>query len=143
MSLTSGTTVSRWERVRLPLGAAAGIGLASLALRLRDPHQHASWGLCPFKALTGWDCPGCGGLRAVNDLTHGEVSAAWHSNALFVSLIPVLVGLWVLWFARGWADNARPLTRRTANYVAVGLGVLLLAFTVFRNLPAGSAFYAS
>ena len=28
----------------------------------------------------GFYCPGCGGLRAVNDLTHGDVGAALSSN---------------------------------------------------------------
>ena len=47
---------------------------ATIALRLRDPHDSGSWGYCPWKLLTGLDCPGCGALRAVNDLTHGDLA---------------------------------------------------------------------
>jgi hypothetical protein len=134
---------SRLRRLGAPLGTAAAIGVASLALHWRDPHQHASWGLCPFKALTGLDCPGCGGLRAVNDLTHGNVGAAWHSNALFVSAIPLLVLFWVYWVSRTWTGEKTllsPRLTRLATITLVGLGI---AFAVFRNTGWGHTFYAS
>ena len=38
-------------------------------------------------------CPGCGGLRAVNDLTNGDVGAALSSNILVTLMIPVGVVL--------------------------------------------------
>ena len=31
---------------------------------------------CPFLAITGWYCPGCGSLRAVHDLLHGDLAGA-------------------------------------------------------------------
>ncbi|MFI2707066.1 DUF2752 domain-containing protein, partial [Nocardioides sp. CER28] len=62
--------LTRRERLRLPLLTVGGLGAATLALYLRDPHQRGSWGVCPL-SLAGIYCPGCGGLRAVNDLTHG------------------------------------------------------------------------
>ncbi len=70
---------SRWDRVRAPLVTIGGLGLATLALHLRDPHVGGSWGICPSAAMGFW-CPGCGGLRAVNDLTHGEVASAASSR---------------------------------------------------------------
>ena len=48
-------------------------GGAAVLLHLRDPHEQGSYGFCPFLALTGHPCPGLRGLRAVNDLTHGDV----------------------------------------------------------------------
>ena len=134
---------SRADRVRKPLFVAAGIGLATIALRLRDPHQHASWGLCPSKVLTGWDCPGCGGLRAVNDLTYGRIDDAWHSNALFLSLAPLAIALWVVWFARSWSGGDRPAPPRLVRWGWTVLAVVALVFTIWRNTPAGSAYYAS
>ena len=50
-------------------------------------------------------CPGCGGLRAVNDLTNGDLGAAASSNLLLVVLLPVAV-LWLLRWSRGrWTDG--------------------------------------
>src|ERR687890_217275 len=87
----------RASRTTAPL-VVGGLGLATTgALRLHDPHQQGGWGLCPFKLLTGWDCPGCGGLRAVNDLTHGDVAAAAGSNLFLVVSLPGLVALWAWW----------------------------------------------
>ena len=136
-------TATRWRQVRAPILTAAGIGAVSFALRLRDPHQHASWGLCPFKAITGWDCPGCGGLRAVNDLSHARLAEAWHSNALFLALIPAAVVLWVLWLARSWTGSERTFPPGLVRYAGIGLAVVTFAFSVWRNTPSGSAYFVS
>jgi hypothetical protein len=132
----------RARRLRGPLTAAGGVGLATAALLLRDPHRHGSWGLCPFKAVTGWDCPLCGGLRAVNDLGHGRLVDAAHSNLLFVASVPVILALWVLWLRRGWTGSTRHLAGRFTRPLTLGYAVLLVVFTVYRNTPWGSAWYA-
>ena len=75
-----------------PATTIGALSLLTLALHVRDPHQHGSWGLCPSAAM-GIYCPGCGGLRAVNDLTHGDVGAALSSNILVTLMIPVGVVL--------------------------------------------------
>jgi hypothetical protein len=133
----------RAQRLAGPLGAAALVALATVALALRDPHHPGSWGWCPTKVLTHLDCPACGGLRAVHDLTRLDVGAAASSNLLLVVAVPVVVLLWVrrvvvVWRAaeregeRG-GEAARPLTPSPALW-AVGLAVVVL-FTVVRNLP--------
>ena len=55
--------------------------LASLLLLfLFDPSTHAFYPPCPLHALTGLDCPTCGGLRAAHLLLHGHLRAAFHST---------------------------------------------------------------
>lgn len=97
--------------------------------------------------LTGWDCPACGGLRAVNDLSHGNLAAAWHSNALFVVSLPLITGLWLLWLRRCWRgqDTKAPLRWFAAlqPVLAAVAIVLSVGFTVWRNTPWGSAFHVS
>lgn len=44
------------------------------------PGQHTFYPRCVFKAATGWDCPGCGSTRAVHQLLHGNVAAAFRLN---------------------------------------------------------------
>jgi hypothetical protein len=132
----------RARRLRGPAAAVAAVGLGALALHLRDPHERGSWGLCPFKAITGWDCPGCGGLRAVNDLGHGRLAEAAHSNLLLVASLPVVAVLWALWARRSWTGAAaRPLP--SARPLVIGFAVLAVAFTVFRNTPWGAAWHVS
>jgi Protein of unknown function (DUF2752) len=137
-------TGGRARRLRGPLGAAAAVGVAVLALHLRDPHQHGSWGLCPFKALTGWDCPGCGGLRAVNDLGNGHLLDAAHSNLLFVASLPLALALWAMWARRSWTGDDGPrLPAGAFRPLMLAATVVALAFTIYRNTPWGSAWFAA
>ena len=128
---------SRWQRVAAPVATTVGLGLLTAALHVRDPHNDYSWGLCPSAALGFW-CPGCGGLRAVNDLTHGDVAAAASSNLLLVIAIPfavVALGLWTLDRWRGVPGGARH--RRFAR-LASWLILLIVAFAVARNFAFGA-----
>lgn len=119
-----------------PLGLAAAAGVATLALHLRDPHVDGSWGQCPLNFVTGMDCPGCGGLRAVNDLTNLDLAAAASSNLLFVVSIPALIVLWLVWVRRSWRGQTEPMQLSTP--VTVVLLVLIGAFAVARNTPWGA-----
>ncbi len=116
-----------------PALVIGGLGAATLALALRDPHRQGSWGLCPSAAM-GFDCPGCGGLRAVNDLTHGRLLDAASSNVFLVALMPLAVLLLARWTVDAWRGTARPVSPLTTPLVVVGLAGLT-AFTVLRNLP--------
>ena len=126
---------SRWDRMRAPLFTIGGLGLATLALHLRGPHVGGSWGICPSAAMGFW-CPGCGGLRAVNDLTHGEVVSAASSNLLLVVLMPFAVLALVVWALDRWQGRTRRLPRRLV--VVGGWGLLGAAglFMLLRNTPA-------
>ena len=113
-----------------------GAGLFTL-LRFRDPHGEGSYGVCPFLFLTDHPCPACGGLRAVNDLTRGDVIGAVSSNLLVVVLVAVLAVAWVAWVGRrlrGTHDGMITLSNR------VGMAVLvtLVVFGVVRLLPFAS-----
>jgi hypothetical protein len=130
------TARSTTELFRAPavLGIA-GAGTLVL-LHLRDPHESGSYGVCPFLAVTGHPCPGCGGLRAVNELTHGDVVGALSSNLLAVGLLALLVVAWAAWVARrarGTDDQMLVVRDRTLVLVLV----VTLAFGVVRNTPWG------
>ncbi|MEO7069673.1 MAG: DUF2752 domain-containing protein [Nostocoides sp.] len=111
----------------------AAAGLAT-ALALRDPHVSGSWGYCPFLLLTGHPCPGCGGLRATNDLLHGELTAALSSNAYAVLSIAALAVLWTAWVVRRVRSTTSALSLVSGR---LGLWWLagLLAFGALRLLP--------
>ena len=60
---------------------------------LFNPMQH-HWPLrCPFKLLTGLQCPGCGGQRAAYALLHGHVMEAIHYNLFLVYAGPYALAL--------------------------------------------------
>ncbi|MGZ4437658.1 MAG: DUF2752 domain-containing protein, partial [Nocardioidaceae bacterium] len=127
---------SRWTRVRPPVLLAAVVLGVSVLLHLRDPHRSGSWGFCPWLALTGTYCPGCGGLRAVNDLTRGDLAGAASSNLLFVGSLPFVLFLWGRWLRDSWRGVPRRVDPRRAMLLAGVVLLVALAFTVLRNLPA-------
>ena len=129
---------SRRQRVTGPLLLAGGVLAVSVLLHLRDPHRSGSWGYCPWLFLTGTYCPGCGGLRAVNDLTHGEVAAAASSNLLLVASAPLLVLAWGRTTLDRWQGRVRAVAPRVHVRLVVGVVVLAVVFAVARNTGAGA-----
>ncbi|MGC4112465.1 MAG: DUF2752 domain-containing protein [Nocardioides sp.] len=137
MTLTAAPPVSRSraERIRGPLLGAAAVAAATVALHVRDPHVRHSWGVCPLYALTGVYCPGCGGLRAVNDLGNGHLGAALSSNLLLVLALPFALALFVRWSHAAWTGREVSAVPALPRSVTIGLVALVVAFTVARNLP--------
>ena len=129
---------TRLRRMVAPTTTIGGLAVATLALHLRDPHESGSWGVCPSLALFGVYCPGCGGLRAVNDLTNGDLAAAASSNVVLVALIPFAVVALVVWTVDRWQGRRRRPSWQVLRPGVFVLFAVLAAFTVLRNLPAGS-----
>jgi hypothetical protein len=125
---------TRAQRVVAPAATIAGLVAATGALYLRDPHASGSWGYCPI-SLLGIYCPGCGGLRAVNDLTHGDLAGAASSNALLLLAMPVAVFLLARWTIDAWRGRQRGLPA-LSSWPVLSVGIALTTvFTVARNLP--------
>ena len=105
----------------LVVGGLAYVGLA-------DPHSaDFVFPACPFKLLTGWNCPACGGLRMTHDLLHGDLAAAAVDNVFLLVGLPVLLA----WILVHWRTG-RPVMTMPA--IAV-IAVLAITWTVVRNLP--------
>ncbi len=118
-----------------PYRFAAAVGAAVLAVLVADPvHRHIP--LSPLREATGLLCPLCGGLRAVDELAHGQLATALRDNLLVVAAVPVAVAVWVDWLLRARSGRA---PRRFPRAARVALVVLAGVFTLVRNLPAASA----
>jgi hypothetical protein len=129
------TVRARAERMRGPVLSVATLAAATLALHVRDPHVTHSWGVCPLYAMTGLYCPGCGGLRGVNDLSNGHVGQAASSNLLLVLAIPFVLVVLARWGYAAWTGRDVVVVPRVPVAVRTALVVLVVAFTVVRNLP--------
>jgi hypothetical protein len=129
---------TRARLLSAPIGTIAALGVATAALRLRDPHVSGSWGYCPSRLLLGIDCPGCGGLRAVNDLTHGDLLGAASSNLLFVAALPLIGWVFWRWLGAAWKREQYYPTWGENTWFYVVLVTTMIAFMVVRKLPAGA-----
>ncbi|MGH3638455.1 MAG: DUF2752 domain-containing protein [Mycobacterium sp.] len=107
----------------------AGIFVGALAyIGLRDPHAPGfGFPTCPFHLLTGWNCPGCGGLRMTHDLLHGDFGAAAVDNVFLLFGLPMLA----LWLILRWRSGG-PLMPKSAVATVI---VAAVTWTVIRNLP--------
>ena len=122
----------------LRLGAIVAAMLAGTALAVElfvfDPSTAGFYPVCTLREMTGLQCPGCGGLRAMHQLSHGHLAAAWRLNPFVVALLPA--GLWL-----GLREMARVLTGRqwpglvTRPVFGWLLAGALVLFGILRNLP--------
>ncbi|MFI6843355.1 DUF2752 domain-containing protein [Kitasatospora sp. NPDC050467] len=141
MGVTASSTASArppvLRRLGAPLTALAAATVPTVFVAVVDPNAPGHYPTCPFLAFTGWWCPGCGGLRCVHALAHGDLSGALHDNAPAVLLFAVLAVLWVRWVWAAVSGGPAPgLALGARRWVLVAL--LLLVFTVVRNLPIGA-----
>lgn len=126
--------VAPWWR---PAVVLAGATAAVTWVAAVDPEQPGHYPTCPFLALTDLYCPGCGSLRAVHALAHGDVGTAVERNVLTVAAVPVLAVAWLLWVRRTVTGRARSARAFPARAIWALLGVVV-AFWVLRNLDVGT-----
>jgi hypothetical protein len=69
------------------LSAALFLLVCGIVLFFLDPATTGFYPSCLFRTVFGFQCPGCGSLRAAHQLLHGNLEAAWALNK------PVVVGL--------------------------------------------------
>jgi hypothetical protein len=125
----------RGVALRGPLLAAAAVLATTAYVGAVSPEQPGHYPSCPFLALTGLYCPGCGSLRALHALAHGDVATAVDRNLLAVLGAALLVVLWVRAVALRW--RGRPLRGAPPWALYAGL-VLVVVFGLVRNLPFGA-----
>ncbi|MEU8897652.1 DUF2752 domain-containing protein [Nocardia sp. NPDC048505] len=140
--LPSGPTAFRakhsgWRALGAPLlTAAAGIGAVAL-LHFRDPHVEGSYGFCPLYALSGIYCPGCGGMRAVHNLTDGRIIDSLHSNLIAIPLLATFAFFVGLWTVRAW-QGRRMTVPQVNRPLLVVLLIVIVIYSVLRNTPWGT-----
>ncbi|HEY2672556.1 MAG TPA: DUF2752 domain-containing protein [Rugosimonospora sp.] len=119
-----------------PLALLACFGMSVFYVEKFNPTTGVAGptGGCAFKALTGLDCPGCGGTRAFWYLLHGNIPAAARSHLLAVFAAPFLVYAYITWVADTAFKRKLPPLRLSPKAISLFLAAWGV-FTVARNLP--------
>ncbi|MPY86322.1 MAG: DUF2752 domain-containing protein [Luteitalea sp.] len=111
--------------------AAVLVVSAATVLYFLDPRTTSFYPQCPFFALTGFLCPGCGTTRALHALLHGHLTEAFALNPLLF-VVPGLIVL--MQRLPHWGlDGRHALHLRNAS--SWTLLALVLSFWIGRNLP--------
>ena len=103
-------------------------GFAAL-LYFFNPAQFGFYPRCLFYSSTGFQCPGCGGLRATYSLLHGNIFESLQQNFLAVIALPFL-----------FTEMLFPINKfKLTSYFNTSLGIIILSvfiflFTVLRNI---------
>lgn len=117
-----------------PMLALVGASCACAFIAAADPTTPGGLiPVCPTKALFGINCPGCGSMRMIYSLLHGDFAAALHYNAF--GLVCLLL---VAWSFLAWAVHTvgRRIPRwEHARWASISLGVAMLLWFVARILP--------
>ena len=112
-------------------------GGASLLLFFFEPTAYRFYPRCLFYQTTGLLCPGCGSLRALHQLLHGHIAAAFQFNALLVLSVPA--GFWLA--VRSTLRELRGQPQRF-DFHPAWLWAWLVAgilFGILRNLAAAQS----
>jgi hypothetical protein len=128
------TLVARRAPWLAPVGVAALAVGGCVAVAVLDPAARSELSPgCPFRALTGLDCPGCGGTRALYALTQGQVTTSLSHNLLVWLVVPLLMAAWGSWLLT--ALGRRDAVWQPGPRIAWALVWATIGFWVLRNVP--------
>jgi hypothetical protein len=119
----------------VPGGILVAVAAAFAYVGTVDPNEPGHYPVCPLFRYTGLYCPGCGGLRSAYAVVHGDLGTALGANAVVVLGCLVFAAVWTVWVVR--ALRGRPARLDPGPVTLWAAGVLLLVFTLVRNLPFG------
>lgn len=76
-------------RTRIVVLLVVGAAVCASVLYYRIDPGHSIWApKCMFRFFTGWDCPACGGQRALHAALHGRWAAAVRYNPFLLISLP-------------------------------------------------------
>ena len=107
---------------------------AILILRLFNPASSGLFPPCPFLALTGLYCPGCGTTRGLHQLLNGHPIAALDLNPLMVLALPFMAYVLVSYALVAVRGRGLPKVFIPTPLIWVIFWVII-SFWVLRNIP--------
>ncbi len=132
MGLIFGNITISWQKTGIIFLALIALAMVYLFF---NPKEIPFFPPCPFKLLTGFECPGCGSQRAVHYLLNLNVSAAFYENALMVISIPyLLLGFFFDTFSIEGKTMNMLKQRLYGKTAIVTVLSIIIAYWVARNL---------
>lgn len=132
----------------IPVLCFSILAICAAILYCFNPVQFGFYPKCAFYHTTGLLCPGCGSLRALHQLLHGNLSEAVRFNAVLVLFLPVFLlyaaiylvlrqwpfALLLRGASSGTIARLESLLKVRPLWLWIGFALLVL-FGILRNLP--------
>jgi hypothetical protein len=100
-----------------------------------NPENSHFYPKCPFRMVTGYECPGCGSQRAVHYLLNGKIDSAFQANALLVFSIPYILILFLAELLKSKSRFFMRLYKILFGRIAIWIVfVIIIIWWVARNL---------
>ena len=110
------------------------VAAGSVYLFVFEPGKTGFFLDCPFRVLTGLNCPGCGTTRGLHRLLHGDVIGAFQFNPIMFLLLPIL--LFVLIRHTIAVIRQQPVRGNQLRPVYIWMFfAVVMSFWIFRNTP--------
>jgi len=113
------------------------IAVISLAAVFRELFFKVASGLgkCVFLKYFGFKCYACGCTRATFKLLQGDLAGAFYMNPLYIAVLFVAVVIFIRFGINAFGRNYKPFVVGIKPWQLVLLGIVLLVFSIVRNLP--------
>jgi hypothetical protein len=124
-----------FKNILIWIGIPLVFMVLAIIYRVFNPDLTAIFPQCPFRLLTGLECPGCGSQRAVHYLLNFRLIPAFGENALLVISIPYLITGFIIDNLRYKKPNI--LKFRNLLYGRNAIWIVfftIIAFWILRNL---------
>lgn len=123
------------RRHRAAVAVSAVVAAAGVAVAYYFADLGSVWmPKCPFRLLTGLDCPACGSQRALHALVHGRVVEALGYNPFLVVSIPYFL---LVAYTTFWPQSRQGRLLRYVQHPTVIriYAAIFIFWWVFRNTP--------
>jgi hypothetical protein len=85
--------------------------------------------LCPWRLITGYPCPGCGGIRAMGAICTGQFEQAWLLNPIaFLACFVVIV--WAIRITPLIVFSRKSLTLFRSQSLSLQVAILSLVYAL-------------
>ena len=124
--------IRKFDRRAIVVVVVAAVAIALLLFYALVDVDSGLMPRCPIKALTGFECPGCGSQRMIHALLHGDFAGAWRQNPFLIVMIPVMLAALV---AELWRKRFPRLNRVILSPASIAVIIAATAiWTICRNI---------
>ena len=115
--------------------ASIAVAVLGTLFFVKDARYFNLYPWCPFHFFTGLFCPGCGSLRAISALLHGDFLDALHLNVLIVAAVPFFIYA-CLAHVIGLKEGILLIKKTISSKFIIKTFLAVIAcFFILRNIP--------